>query len=251
MIDHYNLLGVPRDADEKEIRRAYRRLAREYHPDVNPGDDDAGERFKAINAAYEVLSDREKRAKCDRYGDQWQHAELFEQWRAGSESDGDFFRFFRREDLGGGPDGFTYISGNADLSDLFARFGGFREHARRRPAADVPVSITLAEADQGTSRLMNLPDGRRLEVRIPPGVRDGSRVHISPDGSAGHDYNLLVTVLPHARFERDGDNLHTIVDVPLADTVLGGKVNVRTLRGQMELTLPPETQNGRRFRLAG
>lgn len=254
MADYYDILGVPRSADEKEIRQAYRRLARQHHPDVNPGDEDAAERFKTINAAYEVLSDADKREKYDRYGDRWEQAEHFEQ-QGGS----GFSQFFRGGNFGGeGPGGVSFSTGGATLSDLLGGLGGFGsdlgvgrgERFRSRPA-DVPVEITLEEADHGTTRLVNLPDGRRLEVKIPAGIADGGRVHIAAGNSAGGEFNLRVTVLPHAQFERNGDDLNTTVDVPLLDAVLGGKATVKTLRGQIELTLPPETQNGRRFRLAG
>ena len=254
MADYYDILGVPHSADEKEIRQAYRRLARQHHPDVNPGDDDAAERFKTINAAYEVLSDADKREKYDRYGDRWEQSEHFEQ-----QGGHDLSQFFRGGNFGGGgPGGFSFSTGGATLSDLLGGLGGFAsdlgggrgERFRSRPA-DVPVEITLEEADHGTTRLVNLPDGRRLEVKIPAGIADGGRVHIAAGSQAGGEFNLLVTVLPHARFERKGDDLHTTVDVPLLDAVLGGKATVKTLRGQIELTLPPETQNGRRFRLAG
>ena len=251
MADYYDTLGVSRTADEKEIRQAYRRLARQHHPDVNPGDEAAAERFKSINAAYEVLSDADKRAKYDRYGDQWQHAEHFErQGRA------DFSQFFRDADFGGDRGGFTFTTGGESLSDIlgglggFSGFGGMGERMRPRPA-DVPVDITLEEADRGATRRVNLPDGRRLEVKIPPGIADGGRVHIAAGNQSGGEFNLLVSVLPHRSFERQGSDLHTSVDVPLLDAVLGGRTQVKTLRGQIELTLPPETQNGRRFRLAG
>ena len=258
MADYYDILGVPRSADEKEIRQAYRRLARQHHPDVNPGDEDAAERFKTINAAYEVLSDANKREKYDRYGDRWEQAEHFDRQGFDQQGNPDFSRFFRGGNFGGGgPGGFSFSTGGATLSDLLGGLGGFAsdlggmgERFRPRPA-DVPVEITLEEADHGTTRLVNLPDGRRLEVKIPAGIADGGRVHIAAGNSAGGEFNLLVTVLPHARFERQGDDLHTTVDVPLLDAVLGGSATVRTLRGQIELTLPPETQNGRRFRLAG
>ena len=251
MADYYDILGVPRGADEKEIRQAYRRLARQHHPDVNPGDEASAERFKSINAAYEVLSDADKRAKYDRYGDQWQHAEHFEQ-----QGGPDFSQFFGGGDFGGGRRGFSFSTGGATLSDILGGLGGLGdlggigERMRPRPA-EIPVNITLEEADAGTTRRINLPGGRRLEVRIPSGIADGGRVHISAGNESGDDFNLVVSVLPHRRFERDGADLHTSVDVPLLDVVLGGTAQVRTLRGQIELTLPPETQNGRRFRLAG
>ena len=253
MTDYYDILGIPRDADEKEIRRAYRRQARQHHPDVNPGDDDATERFKAVNAAHEVLSDPDKRAKYDRYGDRWEHAELFEQQRA--EPHPDFASFFRRADFGGGRDGFTYMTDGPTLADLLGGFGsdfnGDFGPRMRPPAPDVPVDVTLEEADRGTARLVNLPDGRRLEVKIPAGIADGGLVHVAAGSGSGDEFNLRVSVLPHQRFERRDDDLYTTVEVPLVDAVLGGTVKVKTLRGQVELTLPPETQNGRRFRLAG
>ena len=254
MADYYDILGVPRSADEKEIRQAYRRLARQHHPDVNPGDEEAAERFKTINGAYEVLSDADKREKYDRYGDRWEQAEHFEQ-----QGNHDFSQFFRGGNFGGrSSGGFNFSTGGATLSDLLGGLGGFGsdlgggmgERFRSRPA-DVPVEITLEEADRGTTRLVSLPDGRRLEVKIPAGIADGGRVHIGAGSNAGGEFNLLVTVLSHARFERKGDDLHTTVEVPLVDAVLGGSATVKTLRGQIELTLPPETQNGRRFRLAG
>ena len=251
MADYYDILGVARNADEREIRQAYRRLARQHHPDVNPGDAESAERFKSINAAYEVLSDADKRAKYDRYGDQWQHAEEFE--RQGGPG---FSQFFRGGDFGGGRGGFTFSTGGESLSDILGGLGGFGdlggigERMRPRPA-EIPVDITLEEADAGATRRVNLPGGRRLEVKIPPGIADGGKVHIAAGGDSSGEFNLVVSVLPHQRFERQGADLRTSFDVPLLDAVLGGTAQVRTLRGQIELTLPPETQNGRRFRLAG
>ena len=251
MADYYDILGVPRSADETEIRQAYRRLARQHHPDVNPGDDEAAERFKSINAAYEVLSDADKRAKYDRYGDRWQHAEHFE--RPGGP---DFSQFFRGGNAGRGSGGFSFNIGGASLSDILGGLGGIGnlggagERMRAQPA-EVAVDITLEEADAGTTRRVDLPSGRRLEVKIPPGIADGGRVHIAAGRESGGEFNLVVSVRRHGQFERRGADLHTSVDVSLLDAVLGGTAPVRTLRGQIELTLPPETQNGRRFRLAG
>ncbi len=251
MSDYYDILGVPRTADEREIRQAYRKLARQYHPDVNPGDDASAERFKTINAAYEVLSDADKRAKYDRYGDNWQHAEHFEQ-----QGSPDFSQFFRGGEPRGRRGGVSFSSGGEFLSDIlgglggFSDFGGIGERMRPRPA-EVPVDITLEEADAGTTRRVNLPDGRRLEVKIPAGIGDGGRVHFAAGNESGGEFNLVVSVMSHPTFTRRGDDLRATVDIPMLDAVLGGTAMVKTLRGQIELTLPPGTQNGRRFRLAG
>ena len=262
MANYYETLGVARSADDKEIRQAYRRLARQHHPDVNPGDPDAAERFKSINAAYEVLSDADKRAKYDRYGDQWERAAQFEQ-AGGHSGFGSFFHGggdfggggFRGGDFRGGRGGITFTTAAGEsMSDLLGGMAGgfaaFGSRFRARPA-DIPVEITLEEADRGAARQVNLPDGRRLEVSIPAGIADGGKVHIAAGGGAGSEFNLAVSILPHDRFERQGADLYTTVAAPLTDAVLGGAVTVTTLRGQVELTLPPETQNGRRFRLAG
>jgi curved DNA-binding protein len=268
--DYYEALGVKRDASEKEIRQAYRRLARQYHPDVSPNDKTAEERFKEISEAYEVLSDKENRAKYDRYGHDWQHAEQAEEAA-------------RRAGFGGrGPFGYSYTTGgNPDMEDLFGGggdfgnvfgdlFGGGGRGGRSRvryesvPGQDLeqPTPVTLEEAYAGTTRVLSLPSvegaPRRIEVKIPAGVRDGSRVRVasegapSPFGGPKGDLYLVVSVQPHKTFERDGDDLQVKVPVPVHVAVLGGEVEVPTPKGtKLALRLPPETQNGRRFRLKG
>jgi DnaJ-class molecular chaperone len=282
--DYYAILGVKRGASDKEIRQAYRRLARKYHPDVNAGDKAAEEKFKEINAAYEVISDAEKRRKYDLYGDQWQYADQFEQarrqggqrwsWSGG----GVPFGGFDPTDLGFG-----------DLGDLLGGlFKGTRPGSRRGESVQHMAEVTLAEAYRGTTRVLNMQAeepcstcggsgnligavchvcqgsgvamrSRRLEVKIPPGVADGSRVRVAgegprPSGRGGGtrgDLYLVISVRPHERFSRRGDDLHTEVEVPLLDAVLGGEVAVSTLKGKAMLKIPPLTQNGRVFRLAG
>ncbi len=276
----YDILSVSRSASEKEIRQAYRRLARKYHPDVNPGDAKAEERFKQINTAYEVLSDAEKRKKYDRYGEQWEQAEAFEKARQ----------------AGGGSG--AWFSPTFDLGDLFGRGGGGSFETiiesvmgRRAPVrgqnVEYAAEVTLEEAFQGATRLLQLQSEeacatcggsgqiagavchvcegagaslrpKRIEVKIPPGVRDGSRVRIAGEGNTGvsggprGDLYVVVKVRPHSRFERKGDDLTTEVSVPLEDAVLGGEVEVSTLSGkQVALKVPPLTQNGRLFRLSG
>jgi curved DNA-binding protein len=266
--DYYQILGVDKSADEKEVRRAYRKLARQFHPDVNPGDAAAEARFKEITEAYEVLSDPDKRQKYDRFGSAWQAHE-----RGG----GGGFDWSGWAPSGGGP-AYTYATAE-DLEELFGRGGGgsgsgfssFFETLfgqaggragsramRPRKGQDMsyPVTISLAEAYAGTTRAVS-KDGRRLEVKIPPGVRTGSRVRLAGEGAPGAgggangDLYFVIEVAADPRFERQEDDLHTVVEVPLVTMVLGGEATVETLGGSLSLTIPPETANGRRFRLKG
>jgi len=278
--DYYAVLGVKRGASEKEIRQAYRRLARKHHPDVNPGDKAAEERFKEINAVYEVLSDPEKRRKYDLYGDQWQYADQFEQARR----QGGQQRVWRSGPSGGSQQ--FDLGDLGDLGDLFGGlFGGGRARSRRGEDVQHTTEVTLEEAYHGSTRVLQLqteePCGtcggsgrlvgavchvcqgagvlrrpKRLEVKIPPGVTDGSRVRVAGEGRPGHDGRrgdlyLVVAVRPHERFQRKGNDLHTEVEVPLLDALLGGEVTVATLKGKAMLKIPSPTQNGRVFRLAG
>jgi DnaJ-class molecular chaperone len=265
--DYYETLGVARGASDKEIRQAYRRLARQHHPDLNPGDKAAEARFKEIGEAYEVLSDADKRKKYGRYGHNWQHADAAE---AAAREGG--FRW------GPSQGGARYeTSGNLDESmfgDLFGDLlgggartgtrGGYRGRraAMRGEDYDHPVEVTLEEAFNGSQRVLTLqgPDGntRRLEVKIPAGVANGSRIRIAGEGAPGFgggpngDLYLVVTVRPHPTFERKGDDLYVDVNVPLHALMLGGEAEVPTPKGsRLALRIPPETQNGRVFRLAG
>ena len=294
--DFYAVLGVKRDATDKEIRTAYRKLAREFHPDVNPGDRTKEERFKEINAAYEVLKDPEKRKKYDKYGDKWEYADQIEeqQRRAGSH---DFFRRAGsagtgRTGAGGGNFDFEDLDlGGLDdiLGGLFRGRGGTRTAPRRLQGENLEhqVEVTLEEAYHGATRTIQLQSPEtcstcggtgkiagatchvceglgsliktsRLEVKIPPGVDTGSRVRVAGKGHPGMgggppgDMILVVSVRPHERFERKGDDLYVEVPVPMLDAVLGGEVEVPTIRGtKLHLKLPQGTQNGQQFRLGG
>jgi len=245
--DYYKILGVDRKASERELKQAYRKLARQYHPDVNPGDKSAEERFKQINEAYEVLSDKENRQKYDKYGEQWQHAEQFEKARQQQAPGWDFSQ----------QGGRRVYYGEGDFGSLFEDLmGGFRfDRGQAQPgrpqSQEHPVEVTLEEAYRGTTRTLSFADGKRLEVKVPAGVRTGSRVRLAGKGARGGDLYLIVTVKPHPTFERRGDDLYVGVSVPLAVAMLGGEVKVPTLKGKVALKVPPETQNGRTFRLAG
>ena len=291
----YDVLGVKRDASDKEIRAAYRKLARKHHPDVNPGDKASEATLKEINAAYEVLKDPEKRKKYDKYGDRWEMADQIEEMQR-QRGTHDWFRTStggRRTGTVDGIDFEEFDLGGSDFSDIlgsmFGRGRGRQAQPRTRKGEDLehPVEITLEEAYSGTTRLIQLqtPEtcttcegtGRlagqacptceglgsiiktkRLEVKVPPGVDTGQRVRMAGQGNPGigggpaGDMILLVTVRPHERFERKGADLYVDVPVPLYDALLGGEVEVPTLKGtKLKLKIPAGTQNGRQIRLAG
>ena len=279
--DYYEMLGVKRNASEPEIKQAYRRLARKHHPDVNPDDKSAEAKFKEINEAYEVLSDKENRKKYDRFGDRWQYADQFA--RAQPQTP------FR--DFGQGGRTTSFHFGGDDLGSLFDELfrgaGPATRRAQPRRGRDIesPVEVTLEEAYHGTNRtlslqveepcascqgsgwIQNVPCAtcqgagavarrKRLEVKIPAGVRTGSRVRIAGKGQPGYggasgNLYLVISVKPHRSLERRGDNLYVDVPVPLTIAMLGGEVQVPTLKGKLALKIPAETQNGRSFRLAG
>jgi curved DNA-binding protein len=289
--DYYALLGVPRTATEKEIRSAYRKLARQFHPDVNPGNPEAEAKFKRINEAYEVLSDPEKRKKYDQLGSRWKEYESWQRVQAAGAAgaqgqapyDWSGFASQGGPPGPGGPGGTRYEYRSVspeDLQDLFGDdqpfsdffetfFGGQgqgtgRRAPRPRAGSDVeyPIEVTLAEAYTGTTRLFQIeaPDGktRKIEAKIPPGVSDGSRLRIAGQGTPGRsggragDLYLVTTVLPDPRFERAGDNLRTKVSAPLPTVILGGEVQVPTPDGRrLALKIPPGTQDGQVFRLRG
>lgn len=254
--DYYSILGVSRGASDKEIRSAYRRLARKHHPDVNPGDKASESVFKEINAAHDVLADPEKRRKYDQYGENWEHADEIERMQRSRGGSGSSFRYTTT-----GPD----LGGDFDISDIFGGlFGSGRRRAPRQeqPPAPVeqPIEVTLEEAYSGATRVIAVEgdhgEPRRLEVTIPPGVDDGSRIRMAGEGQAGFsgrrgDLYLVISVKPSARFERKGADLYTDVETSLTTPVLGGEVEVQALNKKVALRLPAGTQNGQTFRLTG
>ena len=270
---YYQILGVAKDASEKEIQRAFRRLARKCHPDVNPGQQDTAERFKEINEAYQVLSDPDERKRYDINGRGFRFAgPITWHFESGGFSGGSPF------DAGMNPfdEILDSLLGGRGEGPFRGAFGG-----RRSPRIEHPIEVTLEEAFHGATRVIELADTsvcrgcggmggacvecggtglaqrpRRLEIKVPPGVRTGSRIRVNPNrgrgGSGGvEDVYLILKVRPHQRIRREGDDLYVEVPVSLSDAVLGGEVRVETLGGNVELKIPPATQNGRSFRLKG
>ncbi len=250
MADYYKTLGVSRDASEKEIKQAFRRLARQLHPDINPGDKKAEARFKRINEANAVLSDPDKRQKYDRYGDNWQNADRIESRRG--QSDGGTFDFgFERGHYSGdvGPDLF---GGLGDLLGGLGAGGRRRGRVATKRRIEGTLEVTLEQAFAGTRSHVTFGSGdgeRRIEVSIPPGVDTGSVVHVSPDKDS--ELYLTIEIAPHRRFQRKGDDLYVDINIPVEDAVLGGDAEIATLKGKVKLKVPEGSQNGQRIRLAG
>lgn len=266
--DYYQILGVSKTASADEIKKAYRKLAMKYHPDKNLGNKQAEEKFKEINEANEVLSDKTKRARYDQLG---QSYHTYQQ--AGGQQGGvnwdDLFRQYGAQGQTGGTrvhvgDSEEMFGDMGGFSDFFRTFfgGGFsgasssrgRTQQRRavpQQAYQQPVQITLEEAYHGTSRLLQL-QGQRLEVKIPPGAKTGTKVRVAGAKSGeSADIYLVIEVAPHARIERREDDLYADVQVDLYTALLGGVARVETLGGGVLLTIPPGTQPDQTFRLAG
>jgi curved DNA-binding protein len=297
--DYYKSLGVPRTASQAEIKKAFRKLAQKHHPDRNPGDTSAEQRFKDVNEANAVLSDPEKRKAYDTLGANWEAysragagaaagaaggpfgagaqygggygpgagGNVRYEFRTspGAEGFSDFFRMFFG---GGAPGGASYASGGtategASIEEILAGLGmdgagpargngatGRAQRTRRLPPIEAEAEISLEEAYHGTTRLLDV-DGKRLEVKIPRGAGNGSRIRLSGRGPAGRDLVVVTRVRSHPVFSRDGADLEREVPLTLREALLGAEVPVGTLKGRVLLKIPPETQNGRTFRLAG
>lgn len=260
--DYYKLLGVERTASAEEIAKAYKKLARKYHPDLNPNNTEAEEKFKEINEAYEVLKDAEKRKLYDHLGPDWQHGQQF-QGAPGFEN----MQFnFNGQSMGGAgfSDFFETLFGQAGGAGRRGGFGpdpfgNFSARQRRGRDVEAEISLSLEDALHGGRRTITLGGAqgeRTLEVNIPAGIHEGGKLRLAgqgeaaPGGSAG-DLYLRIKYLPHAQFQVEGDNV--LYDLPLTpwEAVLGSSVRVPTLDGAVDLNIPAGTSSGRRFRLRG
>ena len=263
-IDYYQVLGVPKDADAKSIKKAFRKLARKYHPDVNPGDKEAERKFKEANEANEVLSDPEKRKKYDKYGKDWEQAEAFE--KAGGRA-GSGFGGRTGNPFGGNGQRYTYTGGDgADFSDFFegmfgggASFGGGGGRRRtgfRGQDIEAELRVRMEDILESNKQVLTV-NGSQLRVTIPAGVEDGQTLRLRGKGSPGAgggpagDLYITFRVSLPAGYRRQGADLFKTLDVDLTTMVLGGKVPVDTPTGTVNVPIPELSQNGKRIRLKG
>ena len=252
--DYYKILGVDRKASDDDIRKAYRKLAKQYHPDYNPNNKKAEDTFKEINEAYEVLSDSKKRSHYDRLGSDYSNWQ-----RRGNPGD------FNWDQYGGFPGGSGTRVNIDDLNDMFGGsggnfsdffqtifgMGGARPSARSQPQGyQQDLEITLEEAYKGTQRRIQT-DGKEKIVRIPAGVRTGSKVRVAGSGPNGLDLYLIVNVTENKKFERNSNDLHTTATVSVFTAILGGEAEVETMEGKVKLNVPAGTQPDQVFRLTG
>ncbi len=250
MADYYNVLGIQKNADQKEIRRAFRELARKYHPDLNPGDEGAEAKFKQINEAYEVLSDSDSRRKYDAYGERWKQADHIEAQRRASRASHDFTGAGRRGNWRQESDDIF-----AEFEDILGDIGRYRggRVETAAPPSELSETISLEQAYAGTTMTVSRTargSVRRFEVDIPRGVDDGSIVRVTPE--RGIEIRIRVSVEPHRVFRRDGADLYTDANIPFEQAILGGEAQVRTLDGRtIWVGIPANSQNGQNIRLRG
>ena len=253
-IDYYKILGVDKKANAEEIRKAYRKLARKHHPDLNPNDKEAHKKFQQINEANEVLSDPDKRKKYDQYGKDWQHAEEFEKARQQQ----------RQYQSARGAEGFSGEFGGEDFSDFFSSlFGGGgsarsrgRETKFRGQDYEAELHLSLREVYHTHQQMLTV-NGKNLRITIPAGIENGQKIklkgHGGPGIHGGPHGDLFITfhIADDPHFRRSGNDLHSTAEIDLYTAVLGGETMVDTFSGKLKLKIAPGTQNGTKVRLKG
>ena len=251
-IDYYKILGIDKTASAKDIKSAYRKLARKYHPDLNPNDKDANKNFQQINEANEVLSDPVKRKKYDQYGEKWQHADEFEKQKQ-----------YQEQSAGSHGFGYSGESSGGDFSDFFESMfgrtaGGNRGRQVKYRGEDYNAELHLELIDAAKTQKQTLTvNGEKIRITIPAGIENGQTIKISGHGGPGMnggpngDLYITFSISNHPTIKRLGDNLYTTADLDLYTAVLGGEITIDTLSGKVKLKVAPETQNGSKVKLKG
>ncbi len=251
-IDYYKVLGVNKSASIEDIRKAYRKLARKYHPDLNPNDKEANKKFQEINEANEVLSDPDKRKKYDQYGKDWKHADQFEQAKQS-----------QRQSGGQWEQPFTGNFEGGDFSDFFeSLFGGGGRRTRSRQTRfrgqDIQGELQLNLTDIYSTRQQTFTvNGKNIRITIPAGIDNGQKIKIGGHGEPGinggpnGDLYITFSIMNNTKFRRHGNDLYTTEDIDLYTALLGGEITIDTLSGKVKLKVNPETQNGTKVRLKG
>ena len=249
-IDYYTILGLPKTATQEEIKKAYRKLARKYHPDLNPNNEEAAQKFKELNEANEVLSDTEKRKKYDKYGENWQHGEEYEKARQNQQQQHSYSDF-------DGAQGFGDFDGYSDFfGSMFGREG--RSRSTGYKGQDVNASLTLNLTDVLVDQKQTLTvNGKNIRITIPAGVEDGQTIKIKGHGGQGYnkgpngDLYITFHINNNTKFEINGADLSTTVEVDLYDAILGGEVMIETLSGKVKVPVKEGTESNKKVKLKG
>jgi curved DNA-binding protein len=254
-VDYYKILGLDKSASESDIKSAYRKLARKFHPDLNPNDKEANKKFQQINEANEVLSDPEKRKKYDKYGKDWEHGEEYEKARQSQQS--------RQQQHSYGDYSFSGGDDDSNFSDFFSSMFGRSEGGRKGRQAkfrgedyNAELHLTLTEAYTTHQQTLTV-NGKKIRITIPAGVENGQVIKLKGHGGQGinggpaGDLYITFVIEEHPTIKRSGNDLYTTVEIDLYTAVLGGEVTVDTLSGKVKLKVNPETQNGTKIRLKG
>lgn len=261
-IDYYSILGVPKTASTDDIKKAYRKLARKYHPDINPNNEDAKRKFQQVNEANEVLSDPDNRKKYDEYGENWKHAEEYEKARQQQAKHGGFADYSQFGGFGGAGGSYSFSGDDEQFSDFFSSMfgqrggGSGRQRSFRGQDYTSEMHISLKDASTTHKRVLNV-NGKELRITIPAGVADGQVIKLAGRGgegaNGGPNGDLFITFVigDDPKFKRVGDDLHMTADIDLYKAVLGGEVIVDTFDSKVKLKVAEGTQNGTKVRLKG
>ena len=251
-VDYYKILGIDKTATPKDIKNAYRKLARKFHPDLNPNDKDANKNFQQINEANEVLSDPEKRKKYDQYGQDWKHSEEFEKAKQ-----------YQRQSSGSSGASYSNAQSEGDFSDFFeSLFGGHSGAGRSRQVKfrgedyNAELHLDLTDAYKTHKQTLTV-NGKKIRITIPAGIENGQTIKIPGHGGRGinggpnGDLYITFSIANHPNIKRLGNNLYSTIDLDLYIAVLGGDITIDTLKGKVKLKVKPETQNGSKVKLKG